>query len=74
MLDVSSSAITCNTGLKSPVSTAVVTIPAGAKVGAYYGHVIGGAQMAGDVDNPIAASHKGPISVYLAKVCILSSL
>lgn len=33
--DVSSPDIACNTGLKSPVSTAIVTIPAGAKVGAW---------------------------------------
>lgn len=34
--DVTTDAITCNTGLRSPVSSAVVTIPAGAKVGAWY--------------------------------------
>ncbi len=55
--DVTSPAIACNTGLKSPVSTAVVTIPAGAKVGAWFQHVLGGPQMPGDKDNPIAASH-----------------
>jgi hypothetical protein len=32
-------------------------------------HIIGGAQGANDADNPIASSHKGPITVYLAKVC-----
>lgn len=67
---VSGSSIICNTGLKQPVSKDVVTIPAGAKVGAWFQHIIGGAQGANDPDNPIAASHKGPIMVYLAKVCI----
>jgi len=69
VLTVTSPAIACNTGLLTPISTAVVTIPAGAKVGAWYEHVIGGPQTVGDPDNPIAASHKGPLIVYLAKVC-----
>lgn len=66
--DVSSASIACNTGLLSPVSSAVVTIPAGSKVGTWWQHVIGGPQGANDADNPIAKSHKGPMSVYLAKV------
>jgi len=66
--DVTSPDIACNTGLKSPISTAIVTIPAGGKVSAWFQHVLGGPQMAGDPDNPIAASHKGPVMVYLAKV------
>lgn len=69
--DVTSSAITCNTGLLSPVSTKVISIPAGAKVGTWWQHVIGGPQGASDPDNPIASSHKGPLIVYLAKVCLL---
>lgn len=68
ILSVTGASIACNTGLKTPVSSAVVTIPAGAKVGAWYQHIIGGPQKAGDTDNPIAPSHKGPIIVYLAKV------
>jgi cellulase len=67
--DVTGTSIACNTGLLSPVSSAVVTIPAGAKVGAWYQHVIGGPQYNPDPDNPIAHSHKGPLMVYLAKVC-----
>jgi cellulase len=66
---VTGDSIACNTGLISPVSSKVVTIPAGAQVGAWYQHVIGGPQFANDADNPIAASHKGPLMVYLAKVC-----
>jgi len=68
VLTVTAPAIACNTGLLTPISTAVVTIPAGAKVGAWYEHVLGGPQTPGDPDNPIAASHKGPLIVYLAPV------
>lgn len=65
---VTSPAIACNTGLYSPVSTEVVTVPAGAKVGAWYEHILGGPQGANDAGNPIASSHKGPIMAYIAKV------
>lgn len=67
--NVLSQDITCNVGLQTPVSTSIIQIPAGAKVGALYQHLIGGPQGSNDPDNPIAASHKGPIVVYLAKVC-----
>lgn len=66
---VTGSTIACNSGLVSPTSTKVISIPAGAKVASWFQHVIGGPQFSGDPDNPIAASHKGPITVYLAKVC-----
>lgn len=46
----------------------MIDVPAGAKLGAYFGHVIGGAQFANDPDNPIAKSHKGPVTAWLAKV------
>lgn len=46
----------------------VIWVPAGARVGAWWGHVIGGAQIPNDPDHPIARSHKGPIMVYLARV------
>jgi cellulase len=55
---VSDSDFACNKGLTHKDST-VITVPAGAKVGAWWGHVIGGAQGSGDADNPIAKSHKG---------------
>ncbi|KAK7701258.1 hypothetical protein SLS57_011788 [Botryosphaeria dothidea] len=55
----------CNSGFQSPISSTVINVPAGAKVGAQYQHVIGGPQFSGDPDNPIAASHKGPVIVYL---------
>jgi len=60
--------IACNTGLHTPISSEVISIPAGSKVGAYWQHVLGGAQFTNDPDNPIAKSHKGPIQAYLAKV------
>jgi cellulase len=71
--DVLSGDITCNTGLHSPVSSDVITIPAGAKVGTFWQHLIGGPQGANDPDNPIASSHHGPAQVYLAKVSYLKS-
>ncbi|TLS28298.1 hypothetical protein PpBr36_01943, partial [Pyricularia pennisetigena] len=66
VMDVSSNSLTC--GTPGTTSSAVIDVPSGARVGAYYGHIIGGAQIPNDPDNPIAASHKGPIQVYLAKV------
>lgn len=59
--NVNDAAFACNKDLKHTDST-VITIPAGAKVGAWWGHVIGGAQSANDADNPIAKSHKGKSS------------
>jgi len=68
LLNVNDGSIACNTGLKSPVSTTVINIKAGARVGAWWQHILGGPQGSNDADNPIAASHKGPFTVYLAKV------
>jgi len=68
LYDVTAADIACNTGLNTPVSTAVVTIPAGAVVSQWWEHVLGGPQTPGDPDNPIASSHKGPLMTYLAKV------
>jgi cellulase len=48
----------CNTNLQLKDST-VIKVPAGAKVGAWWGHVIGGASGPSDPDHPIAPSHKG---------------
>lgn len=73
VLQVSGASIACNTGLVSPLSNKVVTVPAGATVSAWFEHIIGGPQGANDADNPIAASHKGPIIVYLAKVADASN-
>jgi cellulase len=58
----------CNSGYRTPVSTKVIDVKAGDKVGVQWGHVIGGPQMANDPDHPIAKSHKGPTMFYMAKV------
>ncbi|CAK7202777.1 hypothetical protein SEUCBS139899_005504 [Sporothrix eucalyptigena] len=64
--DVMSNNMIC--GQPGSTSQTIVDVAPGDKVGAYWQHVIGGAQFAGDHDNPIAHSHKGPIMAYLAKV------
>ena len=71
--DVSSASLACNTNLQSPVSSAVIDVVPGDKITTVWGHVIGGAQYSGDSDNPIAASHKGPIQMYMAKVADAST-
>ncbi|GKT51165.1 putative endo-beta-1,4-glucanase D [Colletotrichum spaethianum] len=72
--NVNDGGFACNNNIQHKDSN-VISVPAGAKVGAWWGHVIGGAQGGNDPDHPIAASHKGnghdpirPIIVYLAKV------
>lgn len=57
----------CNTNIQLRDNT-VIKVPAGATVGAWWQHEIGGPSGPNDPDNPIAKSHKGPIQVYLAKV------
>lgn len=49
-------------------SSTIITTNPGDKIGAWFQHVIGGAQYSGDPDNPIASSHKGPVTAWLAKV------
>lgn len=68
--NVNAAEMACNLGLHSPISSSVISIPAGAKVGTWWQHILGGAQGSNDADNPIAASHKGPLQVYLAKVSL----
>ncbi|PKS08584.1 hypothetical protein jhhlp_004970 [Lomentospora prolificans] len=65
--NVNDAEFACNKNIQHKDNN-IITVPAGAKVGARYQHVIGGPQGANDADNPIASSHKGPIMVYLAKV------
>ena len=65
ILNVNDANIACNSGYRTPVSTIVIDVKAGDKVGVKWGHVIGGAQSANDADNPIAKSHKGPIMYYM---------
>jgi len=66
--DVTSANIACNSGFSQPVSDKVIEVKAGATIGAYWGHVIGGAQTPNDKDDPIAVTHHGPVITYLAKV------
>lgn len=56
--NVNDGSFACNKNLQYKDNT-IITVPAGAKVGGWWGHVIGGAQFAGDPDQPIAPSHKG---------------
>ncbi|KAL1619644.1 hypothetical protein SLS54_006581 [Diplodia seriata] len=68
--DVTSDDVICNGGvnpLNTPLPTAVIDIPAGASVTAEFHHTLSGADSS-DSDDPISASHKGPIMAYLAKV------
>ncbi|KAI8625341.1 lytic polysaccharide monooxygenase [Xylariaceae sp. FL1651] len=64
--DATSSSITC--GAPGSTSGTVINVKAGDEIGALYQHVIGGAQSSNDADNPIASSHKGPTTAYLAAV------
>jgi lytic cellulose monooxygenase (C1-hydroxylating) len=56
--DVNDGSFACNKDIRHKDNN-VISVPAGARVGAWWGHVIGGAQGANDPDNPIARSHKG---------------
>ncbi|KAK4126997.1 lytic polysaccharide monooxygenase [Parathielavia appendiculata] len=55
-------------GLPGTRSNKVINVKAGDRIGAWWGHVIGGPQWPNDPDHPIASSHKGPISTYMARV------
>jgi cellulase len=57
--NVNDGGFACNNGLNHKDNT-IITVPAGAKVGGWWGHVIGGPQGgSNDPENPIAKSHKG---------------
>ncbi|KAI1814044.1 lytic polysaccharide monooxygenase [Poronia punctata] len=64
--DVQSSDITC--GAPGYTSSIVIDVKAGDEIGAWYQHGRGGPQGSNDPDNPIASSHKGPVTAYLAAV------
>lgn len=66
--NVNDANIACNSNFKQPVSSKVIAVKGGDRVGVLWGHVIGGAQFANDPDQPIAKSHKGPVMFYMAKV------
>ena len=63
ILDVTSSAMVCNGGTVKDGES--VAVKAGSKVGMQWHHN-DGASLEGDSDEPIAASHKGPVMVYIA--------
>ena len=63
--NVNDASFSCNFGFRQPVSSKVIDVKAGDKVGVLWGHVIGGAQFANDPDHPIAKSHKGPTIFYM---------
>jgi len=68
--DVNSNDIICNGGINpyhQPVSTKVITVPAGAQVTAEWHHTLTSANT-GDASDPIDASHHGPVLAYLAQV------
>ncbi|KAF2832397.1 hypothetical protein CC86DRAFT_401164 [Ophiobolus disseminans] len=62
--DVTDTAMICNGG--TPKAGEFVEVAAGSKIGMQWHHN-DGAPTAGDSDEPIAASHKGPVMVYIAK-------
>lgn len=64
--NVASNDLTC--GVVATQDSTVISVAAGSQLGAWYQHVIGGPQFSGDPDNPIASSHKGPVTAWLAKV------
>nr|AFO72238.1 glycoside hydrolase family 61 protein I [Heterobasidion parviporum] len=68
--DVTSNDLICNGGINpyhQPMSTAIITVPAGAQVTTEWHHTLAGADPSDSAD-PIDPSHKGPIIAYLAKV------
>ncbi|KAK0638774.1 glycoside hydrolase [Cercophora newfieldiana] len=64
--DVNNNNMIC--GQPGSKSQTVIKVAGGDRIGAYWGHVIGGQQFPNDADHPIAKSHKGPVMAYLAKV------
>ncbi|KAH8833368.1 glycoside hydrolase [Flagelloscypha sp. PMI_526] len=67
--DVTSNDLICNGGpnpLVTPLSTKIITAPAGAQVTAQWHNTL--TSNTGDNPDPIDSSHKGPILTYLAKV------
>jgi cellulase len=66
--NVNSADMACNANIQLRDST-VIKVPAGARVGAWWQHEIGGPSGPNDADNPIAASHKGafPLSLTLSR-------
>ena len=64
--DVNSPDLTC--GKVALTNNEVIAMAGGDRIGAWWGHVIGGEQWPNDADHPIARSHHGPVTAWLAKV------
>jgi lytic cellulose monooxygenase (C1-hydroxylating) len=64
--DVTNANMAC--GQPGSRSNTIINVKAGDKIGAFWGHVIGGAQFPNDPAMYIDKSHKGPIMNYMAKV------
>jgi hypothetical protein len=56
--NVNHASFACNANIQHKDNT-IINVPAGARVGAWWQHEIGGPSGPNDQDNPIAASHKG---------------
>ncbi|TDZ41504.1 putative endo-beta-1,4-glucanase D [Colletotrichum trifolii] len=65
--DVDDAHFSCNKHIAHKDSS-IITVPAGASVGAWWGHWVQETPPPNDPEQPIADSHKGPIQVYLARV------
>lgn len=61
----------CNSAANTYVTpyppTKVIEVPAGASIITEWYHTLSG-RVASDSDDPISASHKGPIMAYMARV------
>ena len=67
---MTSNDLICNGGINpyhTPISTDIITVPAGATLTAEWHHTLDGADPSDPAD-PIDPSHKGPVISYLAKV------
>ncbi|PVI04323.1 lytic polysaccharide monooxygenase [Periconia macrospinosa] len=68
--DVTSNDVICNGGInpyRTPLPKDVINVKAGDRLTAEWHHTLD-SKGTNDVDEPISASHNGPIMVYLAKV------
>lgn len=65
IMNVQASDFACGNDVRT--TNSIITVNAGDKIGTYWQHVPGN-DGTNDADNPIAASHKGPLQAYLAKV------
>lgn len=66
-MDVNSNDLVCNGGINpyhQPVSSKIMTVPAGAQVTAEWHHTLDGLTPS-DAADPIDGSHKGPVLAYL---------